>query len=95
MLVETGAGRNLLSMAIQFSVVASAFQFLDGAVVVDDDSTDPENVVTYRQRDEFLRHAARAMRRLYDWNLIAHPKMLDGFWAELQSELKDPTAGEA
>jgi hypothetical protein len=82
--VETGAGRSPLSMAVQFLVVASAFQFLPGTVVVDDHSEDPENAVTYTRRDDFARHAARVLPLLYDWNQLADRVTLDRLQAELQ-----------
>lgn len=87
-LVETGAGRSPLSLAIQFTVVASAFSFLRDAVVVDDQSGDPQNLVTYRQRTEFLRHIARAFPRLYDWSHIRHGELVESFWADLRRELE-------
>jgi hypothetical protein len=86
-LVETGAGRSPLSLAIQFMVAASAFNFLNDAVVVDDQSEDPENLVTYRHRSDFVRHIARVFPRLYDWDHVRHGELLDEFWADLRREL--------
>jgi hypothetical protein len=74
-------------LAVQFILVASAFKFLTDAVVIDDNSEDPENLMTYRQRIDFLRHAARVFPRLYDSDQIRHRELLDGFWTELQREL--------